>query len=304
MSQMDDSFAFFYYLKSKYPDDYLKFTDDKTPEDVKNSIINKHAHEFEIWKEIPYDVLLHWNGNPPIEIMEAASKGNYRKLQLDPYFIREDDDTYTTNFEDFHPAPEAVVASIAYSVALDNGYSQDASYGMAEQSMLREVLREKALDNTLTIGEREIWRKSREKTRDIIRKDWAEHTPERLLVHVFAQYDRGKISVSELTDTTRELMGRIDSNGRHDELLKHLSSPWVQRRLSMFSDEVLDALSQTILSNIKLTKEQSEAIQSHIAGRSLSRAKREMLTYTPDNLSSRQRMQNIPSALVNAERVI
>jgi hypothetical protein len=77
----------------------------------------------------------------------------------------------------------------------------------------------------------------------------------------------------------------------------------VQKRLARFDGEVLDALSQTILSNIKLSEEQTQAIQSHIAGRNISRAKREMLNHTPDNLTSKQRINNIPSGLVN-ERTI
>lgn len=302
MSNFDEGFGFYYYLKSKYPDDYLKFTDDKTPDDVKNSIISRHAREFDIWKEVPYDVLLHWNGNPPEEIMTAAAQGNYRKMQLDPFNIRVEEDTYASNYEDFHPLPEEVMASVAFVNAMDSGYSQEASMALAQESMFRDLLREKALSNTMTDEEREIWRKSREKTRDIIRKDWAENNPEKLLLHIFAQYNRGKISASELSDTTRELMGRIDSSGRHEALLQFLSGEKVQKRLARFDGEVLDALSQTILSNIKLTEEQSQAIRSRIAGRSISRAKREMLEHTPDNLSNRQRIHNIPSTLVKGER--
>ena len=234
MSSMDEGFAFYYYLKSKYPDDYLKFTDDKVSEDVKNSIISKHAREFDIWKEVPYDVLLHWNGNPPEEIMVAASQGNYRKLQLDPYYIKESEDTYSTSYESFAPEPEQIMATVAFATAIERGYSQQASLALAQESMFRELLADKARTNTMTAEEKEIWRKSREKTRDIIRKDWA---------------------------------------------------------------------SQTILSNIKLSEEQSQAIQSHIAGRNISRAKREMLNHTPDNLTSKQRINNIPSSLVN-ERTI
>ena len=99
-------------------------------------------------------------------------------------------------------------------------------------------------------------------------------------------------------------MGRIEANGRHEELLKYLSNERVQRRLSRFDGEVLDALSQTILNNITLTNEQSQIIQSHIASRSISRAKREMLEHTPDNLSSKQKIQNIPSTLVKSERTV
>ena len=303
MSSMDEGFAFYYYLKSKYPDDYLKFTDDKVTDDVKNSIISRHAREFDIWKEVPYDVLLHWNGNPPEEIMVAASQGNYRKLQLDPYYIKESEDTYSTSYESFAPEPEQIMATVAFATAIECGYSQQASLALAQESMFRELLADKARNNTMTDEEKEIWRKSREKTRDIIRKDWAENSPEKLLVHIFSKYNRGKISAAELSDTTRELMSRIEASGRHEALLEYLSNPAVQRRLARFDSEVLDALSQTILSNIKLSEEQTQAIQSHIAGRNISRAKREMLNHTPDNLTSKQRINNIPSSLVN-ERTI
>ncbi len=302
MSNMDEGFAFYYYLKSKYPDDYLKFTDDKVPDDVKNSIISKHAREFDIWKEIPYDVLLRWNGNPPEEIMVAAAQGNYRKVQLSAFNIREEEDTFAVDRESFIPEPEKVMATIAFATAIERGYSHEASMALAEESMFRELLADKALKNTLTVGEREIWRKSRERTRDIIRKDWAENSPEKMLVHIFAKFNRGKISAAELSDTTRELMSRIDSTGRHEALLNYLSEDRVQRRLSRFDSEVLDALSQTILSNIKLTDEQSQAIKSRIVSRNISRAKREMLEHTPDNLSTKQRLSNIPSSLMKGER--
>ena len=303
MNDFDMGFAFYYYLKNKYPDDYLKFTDEKTPDDVKTSIINRHSREFSIWKEIPYDVLLHWNGNPPEEIMEAASQGNYRKLQLDPFKIKEENDIFST-YNKFKPAETAVKATVVYNTFIDYGYSESAAFDISRESMFRETLRDKALKKILTIDEREIWRRSREKTRDIIRKDWAENNPEKLLVHVFAKYNRGHISAEELTDTARELMGRIDASNRHDELLKYLSNNRVQQRLSRFKEEVLDALSQTILSNIKLTEEQLQTVQSRIASRNLSRAKREMLKHTPENLSSNQRIQNIPSTLVKTERAI
>lgn len=304
MSNFDEGFAFYYYLKSKYPDDYLKFTDDKTPEDVKTSIVNRHASEFAIWKEVPYDVLLHWNGNPPEEIMYAASQGNIRKLQLDPYRIRESEDEFNSA-NNTRPADEVLKATAVYAVAIEVGYSEVAAIALAHEGMVRENLRDKALKNLLSDEERDIWLRSREKTRDIIRKDWAENNPERLLVHIFAKYNRGHISAEELTDNARELMGRIDASGRHDALLNYLSDERVQRRMARFDGEVLDALSQTILSNIKLTEEQSQAIQSHIASRSLSRAKREMLDHTPDNLSSKQRIQNIPSTLVKTnERTV
>lgn len=303
MSSLGDELAFRYYLEHKYHDDFLKFDDPNTPQDVKNSIISKHAYEFDIYKQIPYDVLLKWQGNPPKEIMEAASQGNIRKLQLDPYNIKESDDVFS-NYNNFAPAPEQIMETAVFVAAINQGYSQDASMALAQESMFRELLADKARKNALTADEREIWRKSREKTRDIIRKDWAENTPEKLLVHIFAKYNRGKISASELSDTTSELIGRIEAMGRHEELLDYLSSPRIQKRLSRFDDEVLDALSQTVLNNIKLTDEQSRAVQSHIAGRNISRAKREMLEHTPDNLSAQQRIQNIPSTLTRGERTI
>lgn len=303
MSSLGDELAFRYYLEHKYHDEFLKFDDPNTPQDVKNSIISKHAYEFDIYKQIPYDVLLKWNGNPPKEIMEAASQGNIRKLQLDPYNIKESEDVFSS-YNSFMPEPEQIMATVAFATAIERGYSHEASLALAKESMFRETLRDKALNNTMTADEREIWRKSREKTRDIIRKDWAENTPEKLLVHIFAKYNRGHISASELSDTTRELMSRIDATGRHEELLNYLSSERIQRRLARFDGEVLDALSQTILSNIKLTDEQSQAIQSRIASRNISRAKREMLEHTPDNLSAKQRIQNIPSTLARGERTV
>ena len=303
MSSLGDELAFRYYLEHKYHDDFLKFDDPNTPQEVKNSIISKHAYEFDIYKQIPYDVLLKWQGNPPKEIMEAASQGNIRKLQLDPYNIKESDDVFS-NYNNLAPAPEQIMETAVFVAAINQGYSQDASMALAQESMFRELLADKARKNALTADEREIWRKSREKTRDIIRKDWAENTPEKLLIHIFAKYNRGKISASELSDTTSELIGRIEAMGRHEELLNYLSSPRIQRRLSRFDDEVLDALSQTVLNNIKLTDEQSRAVQSHIAGRNISRAKREMLEHTPDNLSAQQRIQNIPSTLTRGERTI
>ena len=304
MSDLGDELAFRYYLEHKYHDDFTKFDDPNTPQDVKNSIISRHASEFDIYKQIPYEVLLHWDGNPPEEIMVAASQGNIRKLQLDPYNIREQDDTYASNYDSSGFDDEKVMATVAFAAAIEQGYSQEGSMMLARESMLRELLRDKALNNTMTADEREIWRKSREKTRDIIRKDWAEHSPEKMLVHIFAQYNRGKISASELSDTTRELMGRIDASGRHEALLQHLSDPRVQKRLARFDGEVLDALSQTILSNIKLTEEQTQAVKSQIAGRHISRAKRKMMEHTPDNLSMESRIKNIPSSLIKGARTI
>lgn len=302
MSDLGDELAFRYYLEHKYHDEFLKYEDPNTPQDVKNSIISKHASEFDVYKQIPYDVLLHWEGNPPKEIMEAASQGNYRKMQLDPFKIREENDVFST-YNNFQPVEDAVKVTVVYEAIISAGYSETAALDMARESMFRETLREKALNNTLTADEREIWRRSREKTRDIIMKDWAENNPERLLVHVFAKYNRGHISAEELSDTARALMGKIESSERHEALLDYLSSNRVQRRLSRFNPEVLDALSQTILSNIKLTDEQLHAVQSRIASRNISQAKRKMLEHTPDNLSSKQKIQNIPSTLLRERTV-
>ncbi|MBR3502390.1 MAG: hypothetical protein IKO06_05750 [Alphaproteobacteria bacterium] len=296
-SNVNMDLAFCYYLKSMYPSDYLKFIDGSVSEDVKNSIISRHAEEFDTWQKVPYDVLLHWNGNPPKDIMVAASRGDYRKMQLDPFYIREQDDVYSDNYQGFAPKAEEIMATTVFVAAIDHGYSHEASLALAQESMFRELMRDKALNNTMTADEREIWRKSREKTRDIIRKDWAEYSPEKLLLHVFAKYNRGKISAAELSDTTRELMSRIESSGRHEELFNLLSSPRVQRRLARFDEEVLNALSQTILSNITLTTEQAQNLQARIASRNISRNKREMTEHLPNNLTAKQRIQNIPSSI-------
>ena len=154
MSDLGDELAFRYYLEHKYHDDFLKYTDPNTPQDVKNSIISRHATEFDIYKEIPYDVLLHWEGNPPKEIMEAASQGNYRKLQLDPFKIKEENDIFST-YNKFKPAETAVKATVVYNTFIDYGYSEAAALEISRESMFRDTLRDKALKKILTIDERE-----------------------------------------------------------------------------------------------------------------------------------------------------
>ena len=66
------------------------------------------------------------------------------------------------------------MAAAVFIAAASAGYSLHAAHELAQQRQFRESLRDKALNNTMTDEEKQAWRESRIKTRDIIKKDLME----------------------------------------------------------------------------------------------------------------------------------
>lgn len=243
MNGFDDDFLIF--LKTNYPTDFYKVcSPDAKPEDL-TFIHNNHSAKFSVWMKVPESIRIEYGGIVPSEIMDMAARGDTEALKRVAYDReppKENDDSNS-----FMPTTEELLAAPIFAHAFALGYSKEASLELSAHRLFRDSLRDKALHNTLSESERMSWRLSRTQDKETIRKDWCKNQPEKMLLHLFAKYNRGKISTEEFMPQAADLMKQIDTEGRRGKLLEYIQSKPIQAKLAHFHADVLDTLSQTVL---------------------------------------------------------
>lgn len=249
MNGFSDEFMEF--LRTNHTTDYYKARSDDVKSETLSRIYGDYSSYFNIWIKVPESIRLAYGGRVPAEIMEYAAQGNVEALRniqrtgkANPPQKDNDIEGYTP------PSPAEIVAMEAFSAAIVAGYSIEAAQQLAENRHLRNFLSEKAEHNTLSPKERELWRKSRESDKETIQKDWHKHSPEKMLLHLFSQFNRGKISSEEFCPQVAELLQNIQSANRRGELLEYLRSKPIQAKLAHFRSDVKELFSQTVLSEI------------------------------------------------------
>lgn len=251
MNGFDDEFMEF--LRTNHPTDYLKACDNEVKPETLSRIFSDYSSYFNVWSKVPQSVRDAFNGKLPVEIMELASQGkidDLRRIEAHKPPEDENESVYVP------PAPEKVMATELFAAAFLAGYSQEAAYALSEHRLFRESLREKALAGTLSEDEKKAWRASRESDVKTIEKDWSEVQPEKMLVHLYAKYNRGQIGEDELLPRVVALMQKIEQQNRREDLLTYIKSRPIQKKLAHFREEVLTSLSQTIMHEITIDKPQ------------------------------------------------
>ena len=256
---VDFSASFKEFLKKYNSTALAKVEDGNTPPDVLNSIYAEYADTFHTWEKLPvvlrdrYDIV-------PQDIMDAAAMGEIetlKKMENDRTLKTAEDARTKVEEEKMGNSksviPEDIIAPIAataFMAAVAEGYSQQASHGLALESQVRDEIWRKAKGRNLTKEESKLIAESRMRTRNIIAKDWAEHQPEKMLIHMFSHLNRNPDKKDELLPKLADLIQKIETEGRQAELLRILQHPASQAKISRFSKETLDLMNSALLKNV------------------------------------------------------
>lgn len=241
------------YLKAYAPTDYiLACSDDVKPESLRR-IYSDYSQKFSIWIKVPSSIRNTFNGRVPQEILQLAADGKdqiLRDIAAGQRPKRPEDE----NMLPEPPAPKQVVAAAAFTAALAAGYSKQASYELSAHHLFRESLKDKAIAGNMNETERKAWLKSRGDDIQTIKKDWGNCQHEKMLIHLFGKYNRGKIDKDEFLPQVVDLMQKIESSNHRGRLLEYLKTRPIQAKLAHFREDVLDTLSQTILHDIPISE--------------------------------------------------
>ena len=255
-----------------------------TPEELKkstaeieekiNAALNKSdcVSDFRAYEKIPQGIRTRYAGTKvPDDVMDAARRDEVltlMEMEQHPEIKRVEDAREAVREKYGIPSgieiPEAVTSAAAlvlFASAIKAGYSQEACRTLALQSQHREgLLEEKAAILTnpnLSDAEKKEklhdwlehkWLKSKRDSVKTIKEDRAEHQPEKHLVYLLNQFNRHKISKEELMPQIADLVQKIDTEGRHDALLKHLKDhPAILRH---YKKDTLDILANSVLNKM------------------------------------------------------
>ncbi len=251
MNGFDDDFLEF--LKTNHPTDYiLACSDDVKPESLRR-IYSDYSKYFSAWIKVPESIRNTFGGRVPDEIIQLAAQGKdyiLKEIAAGKQPPKPED----RELPPPPPQPEDILAAPMFAAAIAQGYSHEAAYELSLHSLIRKALQERAANGELNEKEKELWRQSREADKETIKKDWCNHQPEKMLIHLFAKYNRGKIDKEEFLPQVVDLMQKIETTNHRDHLLAYLKTKPVQAKLAHFKEDVLDTLSQTILHDIPLNE--------------------------------------------------
>lgn len=303
MANFSDSFM--EYLKIYNPSAYEKANSDGVKPEELADIYNANVSKFEIWESIPAAIRNRYPGQPvPSDVWEAASRGEIYTLQemeRHPEIkqVQEARDEVAKQYD----LPEDIVsdmATAAYIAAIAAGYTKETSHLLALNRQTREDILKNKPDN-MTDEEKEQWMQkwlaTRQKDFNAIKKDWAEHQPEKLLMHLLAKHNRGKLKPEEAENFPQmieDLMQKINSpdNNRMSKLLAYVKTPRMQARIGRFNEETMDILVHTVLQNVPQT-EKEQYLARDFAKR------REELNNMPDSIKAQMVSDSINSRVVN-----
>ena len=207
---------------------------------------------------------------------------------------------------------ENEMAAATFIAAISSGYAFASACELAKERQWRESLSDRARNNELTDKEKEEWRESRIRTRDIIKKHWMENQPEKYLIHLLSRYNRHTISEEEkerLIPQITEAIDRIETDKRQDKLLETLQHPFVMRRIGRFNEETLNILANSVLVKVpddgrdklmsrmqidtKMYANMSEEQKTHLLAQEMKRSGR----YIQRTLSVNDIRANMPSLM-------
>jgi len=273
----------------------------------------KYSYKYEVWLSVPGIIRQRYGNDVPQEILDAAARGEVltlREMEQHPEIKRVEDARAAVAEKYSMPADIVNEGAVALFVAAASaGYSLHAAHELAQQRQFRESLRDKALNNTMTDEEKQAWRESRIRTRDIIRKDLMEHQPEKYLLHLLAKYNRGHISKDKLMPQVADLVQKIETDGRQDKMLDLLKHPVVSRRMRHFKPETLDILAGSVLQKVPETEREDvlariprkakmfENMSDEQKSKLLANEIRQASGNVQRTLSSEDIRENMPSAM-------
>lgn len=229
------------FLYANYPDDYRRATVKDVPEDVLTAILSRHRAHYSIWKDVPEWIKNKYQDRLPRDVLN----GNEQVKQ----FVKSEEHEKKKDEKETNALVDYTVSMLAL------GYSADAVKALAENRMQREELLRAANGGELTGEQKALWRQTRERDRDVIRRDWAENQPEKYLFHLFKEVSRSKRrsenaqtaderheAMSQMARSEQELAQLMDyfsDKEARQKLAGYLRQQPQQAALSHFSPEML-----------------------------------------------------------------
>lgn len=228
---------FLLFLKAYYPSDVAKLSADKVDDSLFTAILNKHQGNFELWLKVPERIRNEYFGRVPDDILNAARFDNnltvndcrnvennrYVPPCVNSYLPKEVADFMHFDHNDI------MKMNVAAKPVMGKGYSYDTATELATASIARDKLIELMKmykDNALLYESfKAAHRKSREASRDAIKKDQVINQPEKMLLHIAKQLDRGKIDKDTALPQMFELMAKIKEQGGEQKLEELILSP-------------------------------------------------------------------------------
>lgn len=221
MSGVSNDFERFLY--ANYPDDYRRATAKDVPEDVLTAILSRHKAHYSIWKDIPEWIKDKYQDRLPREVLN----GNEQVKQ----FVKNEEQQKKKDEKE-------TSALINYSVSLlALGYAAETVKALAENRMRREELLRAAQGGELTEEQKLLWRQTRERDRDAIRRDWAENQPEKYLFHLFKEISRSKrrSEHSQTADDRHEAVSRMRRSEQElEQLMEYFGDREARQRLASY----------------------------------------------------------------------
>ena len=236
-----------------------------TPE-MLNSIYSDNHGKFETWDKLPEALKNRYKGSVPQDVLDAAARDEFlvlREMEYHPEIKYAND--ARERVEEQYLAPNDIsgdLAKAAFVGAMIAGYSKEASADLARHAQIRENLSDKARNGTLSEEEKKAWAESRQADIKTIQKDWTENSPEKLLIHVLSDYNRGKLSKEEVTPMIADLMQKIDNEGRHEQLMEYMKQVPIKAKLSHFKDDVLNLLETAAIPKVQEAPQQQQSLRT------------------------------------------
>ena len=245
---------FLHFLETYYKGDYDLLLDPKTDAAKLNSIYNNHFATFEVWDKLPFTLKNRYGAEIPPDVREAALRDEYmvlREMEFHPE-IKTVADARQAVAEKYDVPSDIIdnMAAGAFVAAIAIGYSLEAAHDLAAHRQFRESLRDKAIAGTMNEEEKKAWLESRENDIKTIHKEWHAKQPEKMLIHLIAKFNRGKITEPEMLPMLADLIQKIERDNRQGKLLEYLKQPRIQAKLAHFKPKALDILSNNVLHNV------------------------------------------------------
>ncbi len=228
---------FLLFLKAYYPNDVAKLSADKVDESLFTAILNKHQSNFELWLKVPERIRNEYFGRVPDDILNAARFDNNltindcRNVENNRYLPPCVNNYLPKEVADFmhFDHNDIMKMNVAAKPVMGKGYSYDTAMELVSASIARDKLIELMKvykDNSLLYESfKAAYRRSREASRDAIKKDHIVNQPEKMLLHIAKELDRGKIDKDTALPQMFELMAKIKEQGGEQKLEELIQSP-------------------------------------------------------------------------------
>ena len=256
------------FLMANYPDDWSKITVKDVKPDVINYVLSKTEAKYELWKRIPEWIKVMYVDKLPEEVLRGNAPWDDFVLHLEK-----------TNY-DYNKVAEIVYNSILTDEKnvqicnniLNKGYGFENAVLLTEAEIERKKLKESGeLD---TPEGKEKWRKSREKTRDLIVKDWKENQPEKWVLNQIKEYDRNIRRAEKAKTAEEKLRLRVEASKNKREFdvyINNIKDKELKIRLIKLYKTVMNNHSRLDVKNgVDVVNEYMQQASTRAAARNIS----------------------------------